>query len=197
LITVALTATIDSTSERIWRALVDPAERLLWDDRILGEISPSLATFPSRRARFDRPGDPGRRHRAVRPEPLRRTRWRFRLGGVPLVMVDEVLSVERHERLHGRISIGSMRFDETITIHAESDPSGPRTRLGMKLVSRNSIAVFGELVPRLEVQRIAIEFIDTTLRQVRKHCETGGIFLDALAGAPDASPSLLERRAAR
>lgn len=86
-------------------------------------------------------------------------------------MVDEILSVERHDRLNGRISIGSMRFDETISLHAESDPCGPRTRLGMKLVARNSIAVFGELVPRFEVQRIAIEYIDTTLRQVRKHCE--------------------------
>lgn len=171
MITVALTATIDSTSERVWRALVDPTERPLWDDRILGQIS---LPRPDARARIRnelRSESSDRRRRTTRPEPLRRTCWRIRLGGVPLVMVDEILGVERHDRLHGRISIGSMRFDETLSVHAESDPCGPRTRLGMKLVSRNSIAVLGELVPRLEVQRIAIEYIDTTLRQVRKHCE--------------------------
>jgi len=164
LITVALTATIDSTSERVWRALVDPAERPLWDDRILGEIP----TPPSRASRRPTPQpaeDP--------PDVLRRTRWRFRLADIPLVMVDEILRIEGHDRLYGRISIGSMHFDETITVHAENDPSGPHARLGMKLVTNNSIAVIGELVPRLDVQRLVIEYVDTTLRQVRKHCEAG------------------------
>jgi hypothetical protein len=172
LITVALSATIDSTSERVWRALVDPAERPLWDDRILGEIP----TPPSRAPRRGAPraaDDP--------QDVLRRTRWRFRLADIPLVMVDEILRVEGHDRLYGRISIGSMHFDETITVHAENDPSGPHARLGMKLVSHNSIAVIGELVPRLDVQRLVIGYVDTTLRQVRKHCEaeesraTGGM----------------------
>lgn len=86
-------------------------------------------------------------------------------------MIEETHRIEGHDRVLGRISIGSMRFDRTITLHAEHDRSGPRTRLGMKLVASNSIAVIGELVPRLEVQRIVIEHVDTTLRQVRKFCE--------------------------
>jgi hypothetical protein len=164
LITVALTATIDATRECVWRALLDPALRPRWDDRILGEIRlPSGSTRerqPIRRAAASHPGD-----------VLRRSCWRFRLAGVPLVMVEEIHRIEGHDRILGRISIGSMRFDRTITLHAEHDRSGPRTRLGMKLVASNSIAVIGELVPRLEVQRIVIEHVDTTLRQVRKYCE--------------------------
>lgn len=165
MITVALTATIDADGERVWRAIALACERPLWDDRILGEIHlpmPRKRGGPSKGiVRFDRHAD-----------TLRRTVWRFRLGGVPLVMVDEVYRLEGQERLVGRISIGSLHFDQVITVHEERDPSGPHTRLGMKLVASNSIAVFSELVPRLDVQRIVIEYVDTTLRQVRKHCET-------------------------
>ena len=94
------------------------------------------------------------------------------LAGVPLVMIDEIHRIEGHERILGRITIGSMRFDRTITLRAEHDRSGPRTRVGMKLVASNRLAVIGELVPRIEVQRIVIEHVDTTLRQIRKYCES-------------------------
>jgi len=166
LITVALTATIDATRERVWCAVADPALRPLWDDRILGEIAGA-----GDRKRANAPARSGRGER--RDEILRRSRWRFRLSEIPLVMVDEIHRIEGHERLDGRISIGSMHFDETITVHAEDDPAGPRTRLGMKLVACNSIAVIGEWLPRLDVQRLVIEYVDTTLRQVRKYCEGG------------------------
>jgi len=164
LITVALTVTIDATGTRVWRAIVDPAQRPIWDDRILGEIQSSHADSRTQRA-------PRRTHASLRPEPLRRTRWRFLWADVPLVLIDEIHRVDGHERLFGRISIGSMHFDQTTTIVEESDESGPHVRLGMKLVANNSIAVIGELVPRLEVQRLVIDYVDTTLRLVRKHCE--------------------------
>lgn len=168
MITVALTATIDAPGERVWRALVDAAERPAWDDRILGEVH--LPETSARLLRLPRPVPPGFASGAPR-----RTRWRFRLAGVPLVMIDEVLRIDGHERLLGRISIGSLRFDHTTTIHHENDRSGRRVRVGMKLVAANSVAVIGEVVPRLEVQRILIEYADTTLRRLRKHCESDGL----------------------
>ena len=67
--------------------------------------------------------------------------------------------------------MGSMHFDQTLTLHREDDESGPQTRLGMKLVAHNQIAVIGEMVQRLDVQKIVIEYVDATLRQVQKHCE--------------------------
>ena len=165
MITVALTATIDAEGERVWRAIVEASERPLWDDRILGEIQlpkPRVRGRPSNRiARSD-----------LHTNVIRRTAWRFRLTDIPLVMVDEVYRQEGRERLVGRISIGSLHFDQVITVHEEWDSSGPHTRLGMKLVAGNSIAVISELVPRLDVQRIVIEYVDTTLRQIRKYCET-------------------------
>lgn len=167
MITVALTATIDAPGERVWRALVDTAERPAWDDRILGEVR--LPETSSRLLRRPRPVPPGFALHAPR-----RTCWRFLLEGVPLVMIDEILRIDGHERLLGRISIGSLRFDHTTTVHLEHDRSGRRVRVGMKLVAGNSVAVIGELVPRLEVQRVLIEYADTTLRRIRKHCESDG-----------------------
>lgn len=164
MITVALAATIDATGERVWHAIADPSQRLIWDDRIAGAIDPPRRDAP--------------RRRSIRPpaaspviEPIHSTRWRFRLAGIPLILTEELIRTEGRERLFGRFSIGSMRFDQTVTISEESDDGGPRTRLAMKLAASNSIVVFGELISRQGVQRMAIEYVDTTLRLVRKHCE--------------------------
>lgn len=162
MITVALSATVGAAHERVWNALIDPAQRQAWDERILGEVlsSDARAHAGSRR-----------RQAHGRPVPLRETRWRFKLGDVPLVMHDRILAADRGDRLVSRISIGSMQFDQTLTLHVEDDETGPRTRLGMKLVGSNSIAVIGEVVNRLDVQKLLIEYVDATLRQVRKYCE--------------------------
>jgi len=166
LITVALSATIGASHERVWRALVDPTERPVWDERILGEVDRPHATRLRTQGRARRPrGVPDKK------AAIRETRWRFKLGGVPLVMQDEIITADRHDRLVSRITIGSMHFDQTLTLHTEDDETGPRTRLGMKLIAHNSIAVIGEVVQRLDVQKIVIEYVDTTLRQVQKYCE--------------------------
>lgn len=161
MITVALSATIGAPHERVWRALVDPQERELWDERILGAVALSRAG--------KNVGD--RKRPSGKQAPLRKTRWRFKLGGVPLVMQDEVIRADRHDRLVSRITIGSMHFDQTLTLHDDDDETGPRTRVGMKIAATNSIAVIGEFVPRLDVQKLVIEYVDSTLRQVQKHCE--------------------------
>ena len=162
LITVALSASIGAPIDRVWRALTDPAERVAWDERILGEISLSGASAMPTKA-INATGD--------KETPGQKTKWRFRLGAIPLVMLEEIVGVDRHERLVSRISIGSMHFDQTLTLYREDDESGPRTRLGMKLIANNQIAVIGEVVQRLDVQKVVIEYVDTSLRQVQKYCE--------------------------
>jgi hypothetical protein len=87
-------------------------------------------------------------------------------------MLDETIEADGGGRLVSRLSIGSMQFDQTVTLCRENDESGPRTRVGMKVVARNSIAVIGEVVSRLDVQKIVIEYVDTTLRQIQKYCES-------------------------
>ncbi len=169
MITVAFSATIAATRERVWQALTLLDERLSWDERILGEIPP--ATDPRR-------SDQIRSHRKSVPStaslhgPLRSLRWRYRLGGVQLVMHEDFREIEPPGRLASRVSIGSLRFEQTFTLHREDDDgSVARTRLGIRIVVGNSIAVVGEIVPRLDVQKLVIGFADTTLRQIQKHCE--------------------------
>lgn len=185
MITVALSTTIGAPRERVWRALVDPDERTAWDERVLGRVeSRRRDTRRGRRAReSDRApgsGDPTARRGSgsagstdeQRADPLRRTRWRFVLGNVPMVLCEEILVASGNDRLVSRVGIGSMHFDQTLTFHAEDDEGDSRTRLGMKIVAHNSIAVIGEVVPRLDVQKLVIEYVDATLRQVQKFCES-------------------------
>ena len=161
MITVALSTTIGARAEDVWRALTDPQERVAWDERILGEVALSGPSTREGR-RGARPSSKG---------PADRVRWRFLFGGVPMVLKDEVASSEAPSRRISRMTIGSMHFDQTITLYSEDDETGPHTRLGMKLVADNSIAVIGEVIPRLDVQKIVIEYVDTTLRQIQKYCE--------------------------
>lgn len=158
MITVALSATIGAPHDRVWRALVDPNEREIWDDRILGPVA-LVRSEERARAQGRKPA-------------IRTTRWRFKRGGVSLVLQDEILRADRHDRIVSRITIGSTHFDQTLTFHAEDDETGPRTRVGLKVIATNSIAVIGEVVPRLDVQKLVIEYVDATLRQVQKHCES-------------------------
>jgi len=173
LITVALSTTIGARAEDVWRALTDPSERMAWDERILGEVSLSA---PARKrdvpsSSSDSESAPSSGSSPARKRLPRRLRWRFRFGSIPMVMRDDVLSSDPHKRRVSRISIGSMQFDQTLTLYSEDDETGPHTRLGIKLVARNSIAVIGQVIPRLDVQRIVIEYVDTTLRQIQKYCE--------------------------
>ena len=172
MITVALSATIGAPQDRVWRALTALSERPAWDDRILGEVD--LPSSPRRRgARRHEPSVAHAllgRSRAGEP-PVRQTRWRYRLSGVPLVLREDIVHAQPPSKIECRISIGSLGFDQTLTLHPEDDETGPRTRVGMKVIARNSIAVIGEIVPRLDVQRLVIEYVDTTLRQVQKYCE--------------------------
>lgn len=179
MITVALTATVDCAGERVWRALVDRPERPLWDERVIGPIA-----CESDEGRSARGGSKTRRppadalhpahalHAHDRPRALERRAWRFRFTDLPLVMVEEIHRIDPFERIATRVAIGSVHFDQLVTLHAEDDASGPRVRVGMKLVAPNAIAVFGGFVPRLDVQRLLIEYVDATLRQLRKHCES-------------------------
>jgi len=167
LITVALSTTIGAHAEPVWQALTDPRERIVWDERILGEVALSSAVqrrnVPSR--------SNGQDPAPSRSTGRQRIRWRIRFGGIPMVMQDDLLKSDLLERRVSRVSIGSMRFDQTLTLYSDDDETGPHTRLGMKLAAGNSIAVLGDVIPRLDVQKIMIEYVDTTLRQIQKYCE--------------------------
>ena len=143
-----MSTVISADSQQVWRALTTPEEVVSWDERVLGSID-APETYP---------------------EAGQHVRWRYMLGTVPLVMHDRPSEIVPLERLTSSISVGSMRFEQTYTLHPEAG-NPPKTRLGMKLVASNSVAVIGATVDRFEVRRLATDRVDTTLRSIQKWCE--------------------------
>jgi uncharacterized protein YndB with AHSA1/START domain len=142
-----MSVVIDASRERVWRALTEPSELVAWDERILAPI--------------DTPGG--------YPFAGQHVRWRYRLGSVQVVLHERPTEIARLERLTSSLNVGSLRFEQTYTLSAESlDP--PRTRLGMKLVTTSSVPVVGDVVDRFSVRKLAAERIDVTLRSIQDWC---------------------------
>lgn len=148
LITLIMSVVIEADRERVWRALTEPSELIEWDDRVLATL-----------------GDAD-----DYPFAGQRVRWRYRLGGVPVVLHEQPQEIARLERLTSTLKVGSLRFDQTYTLSTES-VAPPRTRLGMKLVTTSSVPVMGDVVDRFGVRKLAAERIDHTLRAVQEWCQ--------------------------
>jgi len=147
-ITIAMSTVIAAEPERVWRALTDPDEVVAWDERILAPVEP-----PDRY-----------------PFSGQHVRWRYRLGGVQLVMHDRPLEVSSPERLRRMLHVGSLRYEQTFNLVRE--PGTPaRTRLSLKTVAANSVPVVGDVVDRFEVRRLTTAHVDDTLRALQRWCE--------------------------
>ena len=143
-----MSVVIEADRQRVWRALTEPSEVMAWDDRVLASV-----------------GDT-----SDYPFAGQHVRWRYQLGGVPVVLHERPTKIALHERLESSLKVGSLRFDQTYTLSTESiDP--PRTRLGMKLVTTSSVPVMGDVVDRFGVRRLAAERIDHNLRAVQEWCQ--------------------------
>jgi uncharacterized protein YndB with AHSA1/START domain len=153
LITIAMSATIAADPRRVWRALTSPEECVTWDDRCLGFVRTDVCY----------------------PEIGELTRWRYKLGNVPVVMQERPVEVAPPRKLQSNIHLGSLRFEQTYTLALEHNPSdaadAPKTRLGMRIVASNAVPVLGAVVDRFEVRRLTIDRVDSNLRAVTKWCE--------------------------
>lgn len=143
-----MSTTIASPRERVWRALTRPAELIRWDERLVELLDPAQ-DYP--RVGHD-------------------VRWRYRLGAVPVVLRDSPLEVVPSERLRSKLAVGLFRVEETYSLGTETgEPE--RTRLTLKLVSRNSVPVVGGLLDRFAVRHLAAELADRRIRSIQKWCE--------------------------
>ncbi len=132
---------------RVWRALTVPEELQRWDERLLSPID-STEGYP-------REGST--------------VRWRYRLGSVRVVRSEQPLEVVPGQRLRAQLGFGSLRIDATWTLSDENE--GDQTRLGLRLVTPNSVPVLGGLFDRFSVRELAAELADAQLRQIQKWCE--------------------------
>ena len=152
LITIVMSAAIAAEPQRVWRALTDPSECIAWDENRLSALDST-----------DAAGD-------GYPEPGEAVRWHYRLGSVPIVMREQPIEVVVGRKLHSKVTLGSLHFDQTFTLNLEHDPAtdtdGVKTLLGMKAVASNSAPVLGAVIDRFEVRRITVDRVDATLRGV-------------------------------
>jgi hypothetical protein len=150
LITVVMSRVIDADPERVWQALTNPTEIAAWDARMLAPVDPS----------DDYPFSGG-------------VRWRYRLGGVQVVMHDRPLEVVRGSRLKRKIRLGALRYDQTLSL-SEVPGRPDQTNLAIKIVSPNWIPLVGDSVDRFSARELATRHIDETLRQIQTFFEPAG-----------------------
>jgi uncharacterized protein YndB with AHSA1/START domain len=148
-ITISMSAVVHAPRSRVWRALVDPAEIVRWDERALelcGEAGAYALEGPA-------------------------LRWRYRVGSVPLELRDLALELVPLERLRLARSFGSLRFEETFSL-GEEDPQG-HTRVALRLAVANSVPTLAGSLDRFDVRRFASELVDESLRALQRFCEQG------------------------
>ncbi len=148
-----MSASIAADPERVWRALTEPSECIRWDEHRIEAVSPPIDY----------------------PNPGQHICWRYQLSGVQLVMHDRPQAVITGRKLQSQLSVGSMRFEQTYTLNTDestpTDPSRPRTLLGMKITAENSVPLMGAVVDRFEVRRMTVDRMDEALRSITKWCE--------------------------
>lgn len=147
MITIAMSAVVHAPRARVWRALVDPAEIVRWDERAL-ELCGEAGEYA-----LDRPA----------------LRWRYRVGSVPLELRDTALELVPLERLRLARSFGSLRFEETFSLGDEEQSS--HTRLALRVAMANSVPTLAGALDRFDVRRFASELVDESLRALARFCE--------------------------
>ncbi len=145
-ITIAMARVIETGPDSVWRALTQPSNLFRWDERLLESLD-AVEGYP-----------------AVGSV----ARWRYRLGAVPVVLEERPIRVEEGTRLDVRVALGMFNFAVSHALAAE-EPH--RTRLVVKLGTRNSVAVVGGTMDRFDVRRVAAEFVDSRIRALQKWCE--------------------------
>ena len=142
---------VGAERERVWRALTDPAEVVGWDE--------------ARTALVDRE----RRY----PEVGESVRWRSKLGKVALVLNETPNEIEPPERLALACNAGTLRFEALYLLVDEpaDRAQAERTRVSLKLSSRNTLQLIGADIDRFAIRKLLIGRIDCTLRALQKWCE--------------------------
>lgn len=144
----AETIEIAAPPERVWRALTDPAEVVVWDTGVVAPI--------------DAPPD--------YPRPGQHVRWRYRLGPLPLVLHDRPTEVVPAATLRSSIRLGPFDFDETYTLRSD----GATTRLTADLTLASTAPLVGGLLEAWIGAPLARSTVRHSLAAIRRHCEGTG-----------------------
>lgn len=143
-----MSTAIAASRERVWKALVTPAELLRWNDRFIALLDP-VPDYP---------------------QVGQHSRWKVHFGSVEIVAHQTIRDLQPLERLGSAMALGLFHFEETYGLSGDSaDPK--RTRLGLRVTASNSLPVVGGMLDRFAVREIATELVDGQLRAIQKWCE--------------------------
>jgi uncharacterized protein YndB with AHSA1/START domain len=153
-ITIAMARSIRATRAHVWTALADPAAVAHWDAAL------------GNGGALDVPAD--------YPQPGQHVRWRYRLGGVPLLLQEQPLEVVPEERLRSRLSLGPLALEQTWTLLPDADgdeAAGSRTRLALKIAAESAVAVVGGVLDRFEIRQLVTDRVGGSLDAIQGWCE--------------------------
>ena len=139
-----VSADIDASAARVWRALCDPKEVVRWDAGVS--------------AALDAPPD--------YPQPGQHVRWRCR-EGVFRLLHDRPYAVVRERTLRSLLARGPFRFDETYTLGA----LGGGCRLTVALEVRLPLGVIGWVFEQLYLGSHTRAAVQASLDAIKRHCE--------------------------
>ena len=143
---IDLTTEIDVPPSRVWRALCDPAEVILWDTTV--------------DAALDAPAD--------YPKLGQHVRWRCK--GTKTLLHDHPQNVQPERRLHSLLAFGRQHLDETYTLTAT--PSGTRLDLHIDL-TLTTPAIAPLLLRFIDGPAVQRAF-EASLTNLKYYCELGG-----------------------
>ncbi|MBW2243935.1 MAG: SRPBCC family protein [Deltaproteobacteria bacterium] len=144
------TVEIAADAARVWRALTDPSEVVLWDTGVV------------------RPLEIARDY----PQPGQATRWRYELGPLRLTLRDFPVEVVEQRTFRSLIRLGPFCFDETYSLHEVAREGGVAgTRLTAKLVLWSEVSLLGGLLTRWIGRPTAASVVRHSLEAIRAHCE--------------------------
>jgi uncharacterized protein YndB with AHSA1/START domain len=143
---IALTTIIDAPVDRVWRALCDPSEVVLWDSGLIDAL--------------DAPAD--------YPQPGQHVRWRVRDSDT--LLHDRLQHVEPNQRLSTLLDFGGQHIDETYVLTPLADD---RTRVELKLDVSNKTPALGAILALLvDLPNVRLGS-ETSLARLKRHCEAG------------------------
>ncbi len=137
---------IAAPAARVWRALCDPAEVVIWDTGIERAI--------------DAPAD--------YPQPGQHVRWRYS-NGPYRTLHDRPQEVVAERTLRSLISVGPTAMDETYTL--ERTDAG--THLTARMLVRVTWPIVGVLAERAVFGPASRRAVTASLAAIKLYCERG------------------------
>ena len=135
---------VGAAPTRVWRALCDPAEVVVWDTGVEEAI--------------DAPDD--------YPQPGQCVRWRYSNGPFR-ILNDRPQDVTPNRRLRSLLTVGPFRFDETYTL--EENRSG--CHLTAEMDVSVPLPVLGFLIERAYLGPATQRTVEASLGAIKRHCE--------------------------